>query len=102
MSAVTEEEIRKNILESLIYLQGDLKTETSTQQYLNDRESLFELLNNLNIKPEYKWIIFKVMKSPKTYVDQFCNKLMLVNGYLNEAIYNLIKFRDEWMNQLKK
>ncbi|MED3333527.1 metalloregulator ArsR/SmtB family transcription factor [Bacillus velezensis] len=101
LSAVTEEEIRKNILESLIYLQGDLKTETSTQQYLNDRESLFELLNNLNIKPEYKWIIFKVMKSPKTYVDQFCNKLMLVNGYLNEAIYNLIKFRDEWMNQLK-
>lgn len=41
------------------------------------------------------------MKSPKTYVDQFCNKLMLVNGYLNEAIYNLIKFRDEWINQLK-
>ncbi|UQX45732.1 ArsR/SmtB family transcription factor [Bacillus velezensis] len=101
LSGVTEEEIRKNILESLIYLQGELETETSTQQYLNDRESLFELLNNLNIKPEFKWIIFKVMKSPKTYVDQFCSKLMSVNGYLNEAIYNLIKFRDEWMNQLK-
>ncbi|WP_280146358.1 ArsR/SmtB family transcription factor [Bacillus amyloliquefaciens] len=101
LSAVTDEEIRKNILESLIYLQGELKTETSVQQYLNDKEDLFELLNNLNIKPEYKWVIFKVMKSPKTYVDQFCSKLMLVNSYLNEAIYNLIKFRDEWINQLK-
>ncbi|MGK9267388.1 metalloregulator ArsR/SmtB family transcription factor [Bacillus inaquosorum] len=96
----SDKEVQTNIIQSLLYLNGQ-SDRTDIDGYLDNIDKTFSLLNELKIKNEFKWIIFKVLKSPKKYIELFCEKLLSINDRLNHALTILIPFRDIWIDQLK-